>query len=113
MPINPGRGKMKMPDNPNNWFTIISAMPGEVQALIAAVITATLRIVYDKTENSWQRIGLEGLLCGCIAVGLYSAAGYLGLPSSIGVFIGSSVGFVGVVQFRTFALRFIGKKLDQ
>jgi lambda family phage holin len=103
---------MKMPDNPNNWFTIISAMPGEAQAIIAAVITATLRVAYDKSEKSWQRIGLEGLLCGCIAVGLYSGAGYLGLPPSIGVFIGSSVGFVGVVQFRTFALKFIGKKIE-
>ena len=101
-----------MPDSPNNWFTLISSLPGEAQALIAAIITATLRIAYDKSENSWQRIGLEGLLCGCIAVGLYSGAGYLGLPTSIGVFIGSSVGFVGVVQFRTFVLKFIGKKLD-
>lgn len=102
-----------MPDNPNNWFTLLLSMPGEAQALIAAIITATLRVVYDKSETSWQRIGLEGLLCGCIAVGLYSAAGYFGMPSSIGVFLGSSVGFVGVIKFREFAFRFIGNKVDK
>lgn len=104
---------MKMPDNPNNWFTLLMSMPGEAQALIAALITATLRVVYDKSETSWQRIGLEGLLCGCIAVGLYSGAGYLGLPPSVGVFIGSSVGFVGVLKFREFAFKFIGNKVDK
>jgi lambda family phage holin len=101
---------MKMPDNPNNWLAALGSLPGEMQALIAALITATLRVVYDKSESSWQRVGLEGLLCGCIAVGLYSGADYLGLPRSMGVFIGSSVGFVGVIQFRTFAFKLIGKK---
>lgn len=103
----------KMPDNPNNWLTLLMSMPGEAQALVAALITATLRVVYDKSETSWQRIGLEGLLCGCIAVGLYSGAGYFGMPPSVGVFIGSSVGFVGVIKFREFAFRFIGKKIDK
>ena len=103
---------MKMPDNPNNWFTLLMAMPGEAQALIAAIITATVRVIYDKSERSWQRISLEGLLCGCIAVGLYSGADYLGLPPSIGVFIGSTVGFIGVIQFREFALRFIARKVE-
>jgi len=104
---------MKMPDNPNNWLHMIMAMPGEAQALIAAIITATLRIVYDKSETSWQRIGLEGALCGCIAVGLYSGAGYLGLPPSAGVFIGSNVGFVGVLKFRELAFRFLGNQADK
>ena len=80
--------------------------------MIAAMITATLRVVYDRSETSWLRISLEGLLCGCIGVGLYSGAGYLGLPPSMGVFIGSSVGFVGVVKFREFTLKFLGKKFS-
>lgn len=88
------------------------AMPGELQALIAAILTATLRVVYDRSETSWQRIGLEGLLCGCIAVGMYSGASYLGLPPSMGVFIGTFVGYIGVIKFRELMLRFIGKKLD-
>ena len=102
-----------MPDNPNNWFTLLMAMPGEAQALIAAIITATLRIVYDKTETSWQRIGLECALCGCIAVGLYTLAAYFKLPPSIGVFIGSAIGFVGVIKSRELALRFLGNKVDK
>ncbi|MGH9930715.1 MAG: phage holin, lambda family [Pyrinomonadaceae bacterium] len=101
----------RMPDNPNNWLQAFMAMPGELQALLAAILTATIRVVYDRSEKSWQRIGLEGLLCGCISVGLYSGADYLGLPSSIGVFIGSSIGFIGVIQFRVFAFRLIGKKI--
>lgn len=102
----------KMPDNPNNWFTLLMSMPGEAQALIAAIVTATLRVVYDKTETSWQRVGLEALLCGCIAVGLYALAGYFKMPPSVGVFIGSSVGFVGVIKFRELAFRFLGRKAD-
>ena len=102
---------MKMPDS-NGIIHALITMPGEIQALIAALATATIRVMYDKSESTWQRVGLEGLLCGCIAVGLYSGAAYFSLPPSVGVFIGSSVGFVGVIQFRVFAFKFIGKKLD-
>ena len=101
-----------MPDNPNNWLQLILQMPGEAQALIAAMITASLRIMYDRSDTSWQRQLLESLLCGCIGVGLYSGAGYLGLPPSMGVFIGSSVGFLGVLKFREIVFKFLGKKFS-
>lgn len=85
----------------------LAALPGPIQAFVAAVIIAPLRIIYDQTETTRMRIGLESLLCGCISYGIASGADYFHVPHGVGVFIGSVVGFAGVVKFRELVLDYI------
>jgi lambda family phage holin len=100
----------KMPDSPNGLFTLLSNLPGPLQAFGAAIITAVLRVYYDKSETSWQRVGLEGALCACLATGLSMVSAYFGLPENSGVFIGTFVGFIGVIKFREYMGRLLDKK---
>lgn len=102
----------KMPDSPNGWFNLLSNLPGPLQAFGAAVITAVLRVYYDKSETSWQRVGLEGALCACLATGLSMVSSYFGLPENSGVFIGTFVGFIGVIKFREYMARLLDKRTE-
>lgn len=101
-----------MPERLTDLLTWIANLPGPVQAFIAAGIVAPLRIIYDGSETRWQRITLESALCGCISVGLYSAAEWMDWPQSIAVFIGSSIGFIGVIKFRELAFKLLGKRAE-
>lgn len=103
---------MKMQERIAELIHWLATIPGPIQAFIMAAIVAPLRIIYDGSETRWERITLEALLCGCISLGLYSGAEWLQLPQTIAVFIGSTVGFIGVIKFREFAFKFIGKRID-
>jgi len=97
---------------PHQLIEWLSALPGPLQAFIAATIIAPLRIVYDRSETNWMRIGLESLLCGCIAYGMTSGASYFDVPHGVGVFIGSAIGFAGVTQFRALVMRYVVRKIQ-
>lgn len=96
-----------MPDPVTQLIDAISSWPGPLQAFVAAVIIAPLRIAYDKSETHWMRICLESLLCGCIAYGIASGADYFHVSHGVAVFIGSAVGFAGVVKFREVVMTYI------
>lgn len=96
-----------MPDKFVVLLEWLSNLPGPIQAFAAAVIIAPLRIIYDQTETTRMRICLESLLCGCIAYGIASGADYFHVPHGVAVFIGSAVGFAGVVKFRELVMTYI------
>lgn len=100
-----------MPDRFQLIIEWMQHLPGPIQAFIAAVIIAPLRILYDNSEERWQRIALESFLCGSIAYGIASGADYFNVPHGVAVFIGSAVGFAGVIKFRELALAWIGGKV--
>ena len=102
---------MKMQERIAEIMEWLGAIPAPIQAFIAAFIIAPLRVIYDQSETTWERICLEALLCGCIGYGVASGAGYFGIPDGVGAFIGSFVGFVGVVKFRELANKYLGTKL--
>lgn len=101
------KGIERMPENLAKVADWLATLPGPVQAFIAASIIAPLRIMYDGQETRRERVLLESVLCGCIAYGVASGAEYFSVPHGVGVFIGSSIGFAGVVKFRELALTYI------
>lgn len=108
------QGRMtRMPERLQIVIEWMQHLPGPLQAFVAAVIVAPLRIVYDGSEDRWQRIALESILCGTIAYGIASGADYFSVPHGVAVFIGSAVGFAGVVKFREIALVWIGKRVGK
>jgi len=98
---------MRMPEKIAMVLDWLSGLPGPLQAFVAAVIIAPLRIIYDQTETNRMRIALESLLCGCIAYGIASGADYFSVPHGVAVFIGSAVGFAGVVKFRELVVDYV------
>jgi len=100
-----------MPERIAEALAWIASLPAPIQAFIAAFVIAPLRIIYDKSETNWQRIALEASLCGCIGYGIAAGAAFFGIPDGVGAFIGSSVGFVGVVKFREFADKYISGRI--
>lgn len=110
----PAQGSMtRMPERLTLLMEWLSTLPGPIQAFAAAVIVAPLRICYDGSEDKWQRIALESALCGTIAYGIASGADYFSVPHGVAVFIGSAIGFAGVVKFRDLALAWIGKRVGR
>lgn len=108
------QGRMtRMPERLQIIVDWMQHLPGPIQAFVAAVIIAPLRIMYDGSEPRWSRILLESILCGTIAYGIASGADYFSVPHGVAVFIGSAVGFAGVVKFREFALAWVGKRVGK
>lgn len=102
-----------MPDRLTEFMAWINSLPAPAHAFIMAAIVAPLRVMYDDRKAKWSRIVLESVLCGSLSVGLCGVTEWLGIPQSIAVFIGSSVGFLGVVQVREIAMKIIGKKMGE
>jgi len=107
------KGIERMPENLAKVAEWLATLPGPIQAFIAACIIAPLRVIYDGQETRRDRIILESVLCGCIAYGVASGAEYFSVPHGVGVFIGSSIGFAGVVKFRELALAYIVRGRDK
>lgn len=108
------QGRMtRMPERLTAIMDWLSSLPGPIKAFIAAVIIAPLRIMYDGSEPRWSRILLEAMLCGALAYGVASGADYFGVTHGMSVFMGSSIGFIGVVKFREFALAWVGKRVGR
>ena len=102
-----------MPEkDPNLWAVIFSGLTPEAKAMIMASAIACLRIVYDRKESKWQRIGLESLLCGALSYGISSGLAWFDLPSGVSVFCGAAVGFLGVDFVRSRATKYVDKKIE-
>lgn len=91
-----------------------------VQGFLMALAITILRVIYDRKEKAWQRIALEGLLCGLLTVAGTSIAvltisfwaqQYQASLAHIAVGIGGVVGFFGVEAVRRLAIRLLRIKL--
>jgi lambda family phage holin len=71
-----------------------------VQAIMASVILSVLRTIYDDRESTWERIGLEGAICGFLTLIAGSAIRALGVSDEWVMVIGGFIAFVGVATFR-------------
>lgn len=104
---------MKMPHKDAAIWALIVEWCPEVKAFLMAFTLAVLRIMYDNKESRWQRIILEALLCGALAVGLSSGLRFFHLDSSLAVFFGSVIGFFGVEFVRSRAQKYVDKGIDR
>lgn len=84
----------------------------EARAALMAIITSWLRIMYDRKESAWQRVGLESLLCGAVSYGISSGLSALGAEPGLAVFAGASVGFLGADFVRIQARKLVRRKVD-
>jgi len=88
------------------WISLNAA---PVSAMVMAAMVSVFRIVYDRSETTWQRIMTESVLCGLLSFALSAGAAYFAIPDGVAVFIGGAVGFVGVVKVRAVALKALEK----
>ncbi len=72
-----------------------------------AVVIAVLRAIYDGKEKRWIRILLEALICGGLTLAAASVIAWLDLPESLAIAFGGAMGFLGVIQARRLALRYL------
>lgn len=103
--------------DPSVWAVAIAWLqepPAVLQGFVMALLIAVLRVIYDRKEKAWQRIALEGLLCGFLTIaGTALAALAIGFwfPSFqasmalISVGLGGTVGFFGVEVVRQLAIK--------
>lgn len=86
------------------WLSIHPITTGGCLALI---LTA-LRVAMSEDNKSFKFVCLEGVACGFLSMALsYTAIHLLNLDSSIGVFIGSTAGFIGIERTRAFMVRLL------
>lgn len=88
----------------------LSAHSPQISAFAMSVAVAVLRVVYGGGGRRQQL--LEGSLCGLAAVAVVPLLEYLGLPSSMAIFAGCLVGFVGAKNIEGYADRILGRKAD-
>ncbi|MBO2926667.1 phage holin, lambda family [Metapseudomonas otitidis] len=82
------------------------------QGFVMAFVIAVLRAIYDGKEKRWQRILLEALICGGLTLAASTAIAWFNLPESLAIAFGGALGFLGVMQARKLALRFLNIRVD-
>ena len=97
-----------MPDNLHNLLDHTQPWVG---GGIMAIAISVLRIVYDKEETSFIRIGMESLICGALSVSAGSALEAMGYGQNWYLFCGGFIGFMGSQSIRAIANRLINKKI--
>lgn len=111
--------------DPSLWGTILDWLldpSPALQGFLMALLIAVLRLIYDRKEKAWQRIALEGLLCGLLTVAgtsITALALSLWWPTfqapvaQIAIGVGGTVGFFGVEAVRRAAVRLLNIKLRE
>ena len=98
-----------MREMPTNLADFVSSHP-LIGGVLMAILTAVLRVVYDKEETRLTRILLEALLCGALTVAGGSAIEAMGFGRGWYLFIGGTFGFMGSQWIRIFAKRLFDRK---
>lgn len=88
------------------WLSSSAALHG---AVMASVISF-LRVLYDGKEKRWQRRVLESAICGCLTLCCFGVVRLMGWPDALAVTMGGAVGFLGVDQIRSIALRRLSRE---
>jgi lambda family phage holin len=87
----------------NDQFNI----PPEVAGLIMAVLTAVLRVLYDRKKTRPFRVVLEALICGALSLTASSGIIAAGLDPKWSVFAGGMIGYLGSTTVRALAIKII------
>ncbi|WP_373874035.1 phage holin, lambda family [Pseudomonas tohonis] len=96
--------------DPGFWQDVLASaqnLSPAWQGAVMAVVIAVLRAIYDGKEKRWIRILLEALICGGLTLAAASVIAWLDLPESLAIAFGGAMGFLGVIQARRLALRYL------
>jgi len=93
------------------WLDGVSQLPPEFVGAILAMLLSLLRVVYDEQETKPIRVLVETLICGGLSLTASSAIIAMNLDSNWAMFVGGSIGFLGVTTVRALALKLINKKI--
>lgn len=105
---------MKMQNSINTWADVWELFRawwnGDVPlgGVLLSIVITILRVAY--TGGGWKKMSIEGALCGALTLTAASALDYFGLPKTLTVALGGTIGFIGVDQIRAVALRFLGNR---
>lgn len=91
------------------FLAFLAESPGFTGALVAALV-AFFRVLYDGKEKRWQRILLEGLMLGCMALASKYVFVAFNLNPDLAIVFGTCVGFIGYEQFRTIFVTALKRK---
>lgn len=87
-----------------DWLT---AHPISTGGVLALVLTA-LRVGMAEHKKSFGMVCVEGLACGLLSMAFsYAAINIMHLDPSIGIFIGSTAGFIGIERIQTLMLKLL------
>ena len=93
-------------------FEYMKETPPIVLSVLLAVVTACIRVIYDKQETSISRVFLESVLCGTLAVIAGTGINALGISQDWTMFVGGMIGFIGSQSIRTYADMLLKKKIN-
>ncbi|MGM3172488.1 MULTISPECIES: phage holin, lambda family [Dickeya] len=105
---------MKMQNNVHTWTDFWDLLRmwwnGDMPlgGVLLSILITVLRVAY--MGGGHKKMLLEAALCGALTLTVISSLEYFSLPRTLTVAIGGSIGFIGVEQIRTLALRILGNR---
>ena len=101
----------------NNWYDRIAewltAHPISTGGVLALVLTG-LRVSMAEHKKSFGMVCIEGLACGLLSMAFsYAAIHILNFDPSIGIFIGSTAGFIGIERIQTLMIKILDLWLEK
>ena len=85
----------------------LSAHPITTGGVLALILTG-LRVGLSETKKSFGFVCLEGLACGLLSMAFsYAAINMMNFDPSIGIFIGSTAGFIGIERIQTLMIKIL------
>lgn len=96
-----------MPEN------LMDKIPPESAGVLLAMVTSTLRIIYDHKETRPLRVLLEALTCGALSLTAFYGIRAMGLDLDWAIFSGGAIGYLGPVAVRAFAMSAIGSRINK
>lgn len=91
-------------------LTVFLAESPGISGALAAFVIATFRVVYDGNEKKWQRVWLEGVILGCLALASKYVFLAFKLNPDLAIVFGTCVGFVGLQKTRELFVEFFKRK---
>lgn len=101
----------KMPGSYKELVDVFTNASPQMTGALMAMIIAILRVIYDEKETSKIRILLESMICGGLSLTASSAIVALGWDMNWAIFVGGAIGYFGSATVRTYAYKFIHRKL--
>ena len=88
------------------WLSIHPITTG---GILAVTLTA-FRVALAENRKSFGFVCLEGLSCGLLSMAFsYTAINMLNMDPSIGIFMGSTAGFIGLERIQALFIRLLDK----
>ncbi|MCZ0823695.1 phage holin, lambda family [Dickeya solani] len=105
---------MRMQNNIHTWADVWEMLRmwwnGDVPlgGVVLSIVITILRVAYS--GGGRKKMWIEAALCGALTLTAVSSLEYFELPKTLTMAIGGGIGFIGVEQIRSVALRILGTR---